>query len=378
MWERECLLLNFLAWKKYTKRQKRNVEAVANYLGVKVILRFSLKRWQRVKRVSMEETNLKTALMQKRTNELCLILHFCQWFDFSRSRGRRIRKLRKCWDNWFMCTYQQKKERILFSDAVRTLQLVRKTALISQWRHASRNLLKRSSYKGQRTIKQCTTPRTLYLVSIWIHDCPKLLLMSCWRMWRRHQLSTKGGNEAKTSKEKGSLQTLRCDDNIDNSSVSHVKTSRHNSNEIVETIPAAEKDLSEKRKELMKSVSHIKMMKAKKVIAGGNLSVQKRTLKLYQRDIDNHCCICGGNHLHHSDSKSTNYHEPYRNEECKILKMKKRVFSYLQQSLEESSMRLRDLNETIEKVGEKNAKAGLAMNKSLVSYIECSCTVSQL
>ena len=166
MWQRESLLLNFLAWKKYTKRQKRNVEAVASCLGAKAILRYSLWRWLHMKRISMDETKLKIAEIQKRTNELCLILHFCQWFDFSRSRGRRIRQLKKCWDNWFLHTHQQKKERTLFSDAVRIIQLTRKTALISQWRHVSCNLLKRSNYQGQR-----------------IHDdCSRLLLMSCWRM----------------------------------------------------------------------------------------------------------------------------------------------------------------------------------------------------
>lgn len=174
-------------------------------------------------------------------------------------------------------------------------------------------------------------------------------------------------------------QTLHSMDNDSDNhipSVTQGKTGRY-----IDTMPAVEKDLREKRNEFMKSILHIKDIKAKRVIAAENLSVQKRTLKLYQRDIDNHCCICGGNHLHHHqrDSNSNNsYHEPFKNEDCKTLKMKKRVFSYLQQSLEESSMRLKDLNDTIQMGKEENTQAGLEMNKSLVSFIECSCAVSHL
>ena len=182
MWERECLLLNFLTWRRYTKRQKRNVETVATCLGNKVILRYSLNRWRCMKRISMAEMNVKITTMRKRTNELHLMLHFCKWFDFSRSRGRRIRKLRKCWDDWFLHTHHQKQERILFSDVVKTIQLARKTAVLSQWQHASHDLVRRTNYQKQSKIQQYKTPKTLYLVSIWFHNCPKLVLTACWRM----------------------------------------------------------------------------------------------------------------------------------------------------------------------------------------------------
>ena len=191
-------------------------------------------------------------------------------------------------------------------------------------------------------------------------------------------MATKGSHRAKSNNDKGSLESPQCKRNYKCLHAPlQLKPYQHKSNKIIETIPAAEKDLSDKRNELIKSISHVKEMKVKKVIAQENIIVQKRTLKLHQRDIENHCCICGGNHLHHSDSISINNHEPHRNEECKILKMKKRVFLYLQQSLEESNMRLKELNGTIQKVEQKNTKAGLAMNKSLISFIECSCTVSR-
>lgn len=122
----------------------------------------------------------------------------------------------------------------------------------------------------------------------------------------------------------------------------------------------------ENKSMLINSIDHINDLTIQKGAAEKNIAVQKRTLKLHQRDIDNHCCTCGGCHC-------SNDHVIHSKSDCKQMKMKQRVLTYLQQSLAESNLKLEQLNILLERGKQENRHAELKMNDSLISYIELSC-----
>lgn len=86
-----------------------------------------------------------------------------------------------------------------------------------------------------------------------------------------------------------------------------------------QSIDETTKDLTTKRRELQK--------------ARNRVQIQTRSIEVCKREIDNHCCQCGGIHIF-SD------HEPTQRKECKRLKNKSRSLMYLKQALKESSERV--------------------------------------
>jgi hypothetical protein len=180
MWERESLLLLFHAWRRFVRRRYQNIETTANDLGLKVILRYCFQRWQENRRILSTQENLTFEIIRKRRDTFNLLLHFSAWFNFSGSRGRRIRNTRKYWDNWLSCAYRQKQERQLYSKTVRTIQVVRKAALLTQWRKAIYQSYHQKNNQQEKLI-QYNDPRIIYLLSCWFPSSPKLLIMSCWK-----------------------------------------------------------------------------------------------------------------------------------------------------------------------------------------------------
>ena len=76
------------------------------------------------------------------------------------------------------------------------------------------------------------------------------------------------------------------------------------------------KDLTTKRRDLQKAINSVQ--------------IQTRSIVVCKREIDNHCCQCGGIHIF-SD------HERTQRKECKRLKNKTRSLMYLKQALRDSS-----------------------------------------
>ena len=137
---------------------------------------------------------------------------------------------------------------------------------------------------------------------------------------------------------------------------------------ICESVLTAESNLRIKKIELAQSLDNTKAKKKKILFVEKNIAVQNRTLKLHQRDIENHCCICGGVHR-------GNDHILTRKTDCSLLKMKQRVAKYLQQSLKESNVRLDEYKGILDKGFLENTEAKLNMNQSLISFIESACVL---
>lgn len=435
IWERESLLLTFGTWKKYTVRSKRNVESTAPRLGVKVVLRYCFKRWRENQLLCIQTTNLKLERARTKMKEFLLMSNFSKWFQFSRYRGRRMRLMRKCWDDWLSHSKDQIQERQVFSKAVSTIRIVKKYSLLIQLRSRLRTISELETQQRKK-IQGCSNPRSLYLLSLWINNTPTLMLKSCWKavshdasttllyhtnhsrsqisyyllgiQWRYKRLYVRRENSktevtllqkkplslvpvfnydgtqtyypnilsnleapiidysnflAKKNydEDKKKPELINSISDVDGTTMEDISVE----SPFIDTTNLDNK-IGERKTELIKSISHVNNISAKKKFAERNIAVQKRTLKRFQRDIQNHCCKCGGNHCSID-------HTIHQNKDCKALKMKQQVFTYLQQSLNESIIRLRNLESSLEMVKQENRKASVKLNDSLISYIECSC-----
>lgn len=159
----------------------------------------------------------------------------------------------------------------------------------------------------------------------------------------------------------------------DKRSIQRVKTSSHNEpkdkiKHIYDTITQEKhstaskkaREIALKRKDYIQSIACVNDKEVQKNITERNIAVQRRTLIRYQQDIDNYRCTCKESRL------STNH-------ECKHLKMKQRVFTYLQESLKESNSKLKEMNDSIERENQKRRISKLTMIESLILYIQESC-----
>ena len=98
------------------------------------------------------------------------------------------------------------------------------------------------------------------------------------------------------------------------------------------TIMEAERAVRSRQKELNSSLQHIHERKRKVFTAEKNIAIQKRTLSYYKKELENHCCICGGLHI-----KSSN-HIAANKPNCAAYKMKHQVFLYLSASLKKANL----------------------------------------
>ena len=105
-----------------------------------------------------------------------------------------------------------------------------------------------------------------------------------------------------------------------------------------------ERDLSIKKKKLQK--------------AQHDIVIQNRTIEVCQREINNHCCKCGGLHVF-TDHKRT------QREGCKRLKDKMRSLMYLQKGLVEATARLNICQIAVDERSAENKSAHANMTESL-------------
>ena len=183
LWERESLLLTFTKWKKLTRLSKRNAEATASRLGAHVTLRFFFQRWHENHVILKKELILDIGRKRKKISESLLRLHFDKWFGFSRSRGRRMRVIKKYWNDWLSHANHQIEERKLLAEVMTALQVTRKALLIRKW-HSERLRRIKIQIDQRKKIKGCKNPRVIHLISIWVNCTPKLILMCFWKMVR--------------------------------------------------------------------------------------------------------------------------------------------------------------------------------------------------
>ncbi len=101
-----------------------------------------------------------------------------------------------------------------------------------------------------------------------------------------------------------------------NEAVCNVKTELENHNIRVDQ---SRIDQSNKKKDLRK--------------AQNDVEIQDRSILLCKREIDHHCCQCGGIHVFMD-------HKPVQREGCKRLKDKFRSLMYLKESLKEAKVRM--------------------------------------
>lgn len=130
----------------------------------------------------------------------------------------------------------------------------------------------------------------------------------------------------------------------------------------------AEEDLQLKKIALARSIVDMEEKRRAIKATKRNIAVQKRTLKFYHRELERHCCICGGIHVG-TDHRMT------KKQNCNMMKMKQKVSGYLQNSLEESNGRLEDLEAILQQGIRENADAKNNMNQSLISFVQSTCVV---
>ena len=128
----------------------------------------------------------------------------------------------------------------------------------------------------------------------------------------------------------------------------------------------AERAVRSRQKELNTSLQHIHERKRKLFTTEKNIAIQKRTLSYYKKELDNHCCICGGIHI-----KSSN-HVPTNKPNCAAYKMKHQVFLYLSASLKKANLELANMKVNVEDGLLQNKRAKVNMNQSLISFVESS------
>ena len=104
------------------------------------------------------------------------------------------------------------------------------------------------------------------------------------------------------------------------------------------------KDLSNTRKNLQR--------------AQNDAAIQKRTIQVCKREIDNHCCQCGGLHIFAD-------HAPTQREGCKRLKNKVRSLMYLKHGLKEATERVNICQIALDNGSAQNHNAQASMTASL-------------
>ncbi|GFH60812.1 predicted protein [Chaetoceros tenuissimus] len=133
--------------------------------------------------------------------------------------------------------------------------------------------------------------------------------------------------EIKRIKMAGNQQPKRGDLETQNSNC-NTNTTHHNSliNDIKNNIKNKKEKLDALNKELRERKASL--TKAKK-----NVKIQILSIERCKKEIDHHCCQCGGIHVF-------NNHEPMHRKDCSRLKDKVRSLFYLKQALVEANEKL--------------------------------------
>lgn len=138
-----------------------------------------------------------------------------------------------------------------------------------------------------------------------------------------------------------------------------------------EIVKEAERMVCSRQSELNSSCQNIHERKHKMLVAEKNIAIQKRTLNYYKRELDNHCCICGGIHIPSSD-----HHVPLNaKSNCSNYRKKHQVFLYLSASLKKANLELANKKDDLENGLLANKQAKVNMNQSLISFMESSLCV---
>lgn len=180
LWERECLLLTLQSWNKYTKRQKQKIDDKAHTLGIRVLLRHYFHCWNDNHHILTKKNDILVDFMQKRINELRLSLDYIKWFDYSRSRGKRMRIVRRYWCTWITNARKRSNNRKSFQNTRIAIQMTRKSTLISRWHFVLYRRLERQCQQKQiiRQYFENNQSIILFMISFWI---PQALPSFCWK-----------------------------------------------------------------------------------------------------------------------------------------------------------------------------------------------------
>ena len=107
-----------------------------------------------------------------------------------------------------------------------------------------------------------------------------------------------------------------------------------------------------------------KQTKDKFLRAENDLSRKKRAVNLCQNDINNHCCLCGGDHiLYHN-------HHPYNTSKCRMLSRKKNSLYCLKLSLKESITKMNKIEDELDECLIQNTSIEKALKVSLVTGLQ--------
>jgi hypothetical protein len=138
---------------------------------------------------------------------------------------------------------------------------------------------------------------------------------------------------------------------------SNTNTAHHNSviNDIKNNIKVKKEKLDALKKDLRERKAS--MMKAKK-----SVKIQILSIERCKKEIDHHCCQCGGIHVF-------NNHEPMHRKDCSRLKDKIRSLFYLKQALVEANEKLlkcdSDLAETSTNIDKAKEEMTISLSKGL-------------
>ena len=152
---------------------------------------------------------------------------------------------------------------------------------------------------------------------------------------------------AGSQQQRDDLETQNCNTNTvhHNNIMNDIKNNLKNKKEKLDSL---NKDLRERT---------ASMMKAKK-----NVKIQILSIERCKKEIDHHCCQCGGIHVFSS-------HEPMHRKDCNRLKDKTRSLFYLKQALVEANRILSkcdlDLAETTANIDKAKEEMTISLSKGL-------------
>jgi len=126
-----------------------------------------------------------------------------------------------------------------------------------------------------------------------------------------------------------------------------------------ETVKKIEADLRHNKFGVDSTLKDLAKRKNSLQKAQRNIVVQTRAIEVCKREIDHHCCQCGGIHVF-SD------HEPTQRESCQRLKNKVRSLGYLKQACKEASTRVKTCQMTVDNgiIKTNDAQAGMTASLS--------------
>ena len=133
-------------------------------------------------------------------------------------------------------------------------------------------------------------------------------------------------------------------------------------NLLKETLLKVKANMRNHKSGVDENLKHMDIQRTKLHKAQKDVVVQKRVIELCTREIDHHCCICGGIHVF-SD------HDIAKRDSCKRLKSKIRSLMYLKQGLKEAEVRVKlcqsALDESTTNTSDAQSNMALSLSQGL-------------